>query len=65
MSTATKVKLDPDDLIDIPGGAKMVFVSKKTIANWLTAKALTRYKVNGGRTLISKRELLSLITKEA
>jgi hypothetical protein len=54
-----------DDLIDIPGAAKMVFVSKKTIANWLSASVLTRYKVNGGRTLISKRELVALIRKEA
>ena len=64
MPTA-KARVDLDDLIDIPGAARMVFVSKKTIENWLSAKVLARYKVNGGRTLVSKRELLALVTKEA
>jgi excisionase family DNA binding protein len=62
---ATKTKVDPEDLIDVSGGARMIFVTKKTIANWLSAGKLTRYKVNGGRVLISKRELLGLIRKEA
>jgi hypothetical protein len=62
----TKAKpLDIDDLIDIPGGAKMVFVTPKTIANWLSEGTLSRFKVHGGRTLVSKRELLALIKKEA
>jgi hypothetical protein len=66
MTTSMKGKpLDPEDLIDIPGGAKLVFVSKKTIANWLSQGILTRYKVLGGRTLVSKTELLGLIRKEA
>ena len=66
MANTTKAKpLDLDDLIDIPGGAKMVFVTPKTVANWLSQGVLTRFKVNGGRTLISKKELLGLIQKEA
>ena len=65
MATATKAKpLDLEDLIDIPGGAKMVFVTPKTIANWLSQGLLSRYKVNGGRTLVSRRELLGLIRKQ-
>jgi hypothetical protein len=66
MATTTKATkpLDPEDLIDIPRGAKMVFVSKKTIANWLSQGVLTRYKVNNGRTLVSRTELLALIRKE-
>jgi hypothetical protein len=56
--------VDPDDLTDIAGGAKLVFVAPKTISNWLSQGALTRYKVKNGRTLVSKRELLGLIRKE-
>ncbi|HKN77110.1 MAG TPA: hypothetical protein VJW94_18175 [Candidatus Acidoferrum sp.] len=65
MPTANKAQVDADDLIDIPGGAKMVFVTPKTIANWLSKGVLTRFKVNGGRVLISKRQLLGLVQKEA
>jgi excisionase family DNA binding protein len=56
--------VDFDDLVDIPTGAKLVFVSRKTVENWLSAGRLTRFKVAGGRTLIRKSELLGLI-KEA
>lgn len=63
---ATKVKIPPpDDLIDVAGAAKLVFVTKKTVANWMSTKILTRYKVNNGRTLVSKSELLGLIKREA
>jgi hypothetical protein len=55
---------DVQDLVDVPGGAAMVFVSRKTIWNWLTQGILTRYKVQG-RTLVSKRELAALIRKGA
>jgi hypothetical protein len=43
MATATKTKVDPEDLVDIPAGAKLVWVRPKTIANWLTQGKLTRY----------------------
>jgi excisionase family DNA binding protein len=56
--------IDLEDMVDIPTGAKMVFVSRKTVENWLSAGRLTRYKVAGGRTLIRKSELVGLI-KEA
>jgi len=65
MVTHKAQALDVEDLIDIPGGAKLIFVSRKTIANWLSQGVLSRYKVNGGRTLVSKKELLALIKKEA
>jgi hypothetical protein len=64
MAVATSKPVDLNDLIDIPGAAALVFVSRKTIENWLSSKVLTRFKVNGGRTLVSKRELLKLITRE-
>jgi hypothetical protein len=41
MATATKTKVDPEDLVDIPAGAKLVWVRPKTIANWLTQGKLT------------------------
>jgi len=64
MATTTKEKpVDIDDLIDVPGGAKTIFVSPKTIMNWLSEGVLTRFKVHGGRTLVSKKELLALIKK--
>ena len=56
--------VDLEDLVDIPTGAKLVFVSRKTVENWLSAGKLTRFKVAGGRTLIRKSELVGLI-KEA
>jgi hypothetical protein len=59
---ATK-KVDLADLIDIPTGAGLIFVTKKTIANWLSQGKLSRFKVAEGRTLISKRELIGLIKK--
>jgi excisionase family DNA binding protein len=62
MSVQSKLKLaDLEDLIDIPTGAKLVFVSRKTVENWLSAGRLRRYKVAGGRTLVRKSELLGLI----
>ena len=65
MAATSKAKIDPADLIDIPGAAKLVFVAKKTISNWLSEGTLTRYKLNGGRTLVSRSELLGLIKREA
>jgi hypothetical protein len=65
MATTKAQALDHADLIDIPGGAKLIFVSRKTIANWLSQGVISRYKVNGGRTLVSKKELFGLIKKEA
>jgi excisionase family DNA binding protein len=56
--------IDLEDMVDIPTGAKLVFVSRKTVENWLSAGRLTRYKVAGGRTLIRRSELVALI-KEA
>lgn len=56
--------LDVEDLTDVPGGAKLVFVSTKTIQNWLSQGVLTRFKVRNGRTLVSKKELISMIQKE-
>lgn len=56
---------DLEDLIDVPGAAAMVFVNKKTVTNWLSLGVLARYKVHNGRTLVSKKELMSLIRKEA
>ena len=66
MAATSKTKtVDLADLVDIPGAAAMLFVSKKTVANWLSAGTLTRFKLNGGRTLVSKSELLGLIKREA
>jgi hypothetical protein len=65
MASKKKAPLDANDLIDVPGGARMVFVSPKTVANWLSNGVLDRFKVNGGRTLISKSQLLGLIRKES
>jgi hypothetical protein len=52
-----------EDLIDIEGGAKLVFVKPKTICNWLSLKKLKRYKV-GRRTLVSKSEVLALVREK-
>lgn len=63
MATKAQTKaVDATDLIDIPGGAALVFMKPKTIANWFSQGVLTRYKI-GGRTLLSKSELLALIRK--
>ena len=60
---STRGKLNLEDLTNVTGGAKSIFVAPKTIWNWLSKGTLTRYKV-GGRTLVSKKELLSLIQRE-
>ena len=60
-----KAAVDLEDMVDIPTGAKSLFVSPKTIHNWLSAGKLTRFKVAGGRTLISRKELIALIKKVA
>ena len=49
-----------EDLIDIPGGAKLIFVTPKTISNWLWLGKLKRYKA-GRRTLVRKSEILALV----
>jgi excisionase family DNA binding protein len=61
--TEKKSKIPAEDLLDIPGGAKLVFVSPKTICNWLSNGKLRRYKV-GRRTLVRRSEVLALV-KEA
>lgn len=60
MPTKTKRGNLPKDLIDISTAGALVFVSRKTIANWLSYGKLRRFKA-GGRTLVSRGELLSLI----
>ena len=59
--------IDPEDLIDIPGGSKLAFVSRHTLENWLSQGVLTRFKIGPGRgrTLISRKELISLIRVDA
>ena len=49
-----------EDLIDIEGGAKLIFVKPKTIYNWLSLGKLKRYKA-GRRTLVRKSEILALV----
>jgi hypothetical protein len=49
-----------EDLIDIDGGAKLIFVSPKTICNWLSLGRLRRYKA-GRRTLVRKSEVLAMV----
>jgi len=53
-------RIPPEDLIDIEGGAKLIFVSKKTICNWLSLGRLKRYKA-GRRTLVRRSEVLALV----
>jgi len=53
-------KVPAEDLIDIPGGAKLIFVSGKTIRNWLSLGKLKKYKA-GRRTLVRKSEVLALV----
>jgi excisionase family DNA binding protein len=59
----TPVVHDADDLIDIRGASRMLFVKDPTIRSWLTRGKLRRFKA-GGRTLVRKSDLLLLI-KEA
>ena len=54
------LRIPPEDLIDIPGGAKLIFVSPKTINNWLSLGKLKRYKA-GRRTLVRKSEVVALV----
>jgi hypothetical protein len=49
-----------EDLIDIVGGAKLIYVSPKTICNWLSLGRLKRYKA-GRRTLVRKSEVIALV----
>jgi hypothetical protein len=64
MAITRKVKkVNLKDLIDIQGGARMIFVTPHTLENWISAGVLTRYKVRSGRTLVSKSELLALVRK--
>jgi len=56
-------RVDVGDLIDVPGGAKLIFVSSKTVQNWLSRGFLSRFKVRNGRTLVSKKELVAMIQK--
>jgi excisionase family DNA binding protein len=58
--TQKTATVPPEDLIDIVGGAKLIFVSPKTICNWLSAGKLRRYKV-GRRTLLRKSEVIALV----
>ena len=60
MTTEKKSKIPAEDLTDITGGAKLVFVSPKTICNWLSSGKLRRYKV-GRRTLVRRSEVLALV----
>jgi hypothetical protein len=53
-------RVSQEDLIDIAGGAKLIFVSPKTISNWLSLGRLKRYKA-GRRTLVRKSEILGLV----
>jgi hypothetical protein len=53
-------KIPQDDLIDIEGGAALIFVKPKTICNWLSLGRLKRYKA-GRRTLVRKSEVLALV----
>jgi hypothetical protein len=48
------------DLIDVEGGARLIFVKRKTIDNWLSLGRLKRYKA-GRRTLVRKSEILALV----
>jgi hypothetical protein len=65
MATKTKPEpIDLEDMTDIRTGAGSIFVSPKTVCNWLTQGKLSRFKV-GGKTLISKKELRALIKRVA
>jgi excisionase family DNA binding protein len=56
-------RIDAEDLIDVPGAAKLVFINSKTLFNWLSEGRLRRFKI-GRRTLVKKSEVLALV-KEA
>jgi hypothetical protein len=60
MSAKAPKRIPPEDLVDIAGGAKLIFVSPKTICNWLSLGRLKRYKA-GRRTLIRKSEVIALV----
>ena len=60
MAAKVLKKIPPDDLVDISGGAKLIFVSPKTICNWLSLGKLKRYKA-GRRTLVRKSEVIALV----
>lgn len=64
--TKDRNKIDVADLVNLDDAARLVSVSRKTVENWLSLGALTRFKVGPGqrcRTLISKTELVGLIRK--
>jgi excisionase family DNA binding protein len=57
-------KVIPDDLIDIETAAKLLFVSTKTIANWISEGRLRRFKA-GARTLVSKADVMGQVREVA
>lgn len=63
MPKEKKSQVPPGDLVDIRSGAALIYVSPKTICNWLSAGKLRRFKA-GRRTLVRRSEVLALV-KEA
>jgi hypothetical protein len=54
--------IEETQFLDVPGAMELTTYSEPSIRRLLTQKKLTRYKL-GGRTLIDRAELLSLIRK--
>ncbi len=55
--------ISQEDLIDIDGAAKLIWVKRKTIENWLSLGKLKRFKA-GRRTLLSRTQVLAQVREE-
>jgi hypothetical protein len=59
MNTAVE-RIDLEDLLPIPDGAKLVHLAESTVRGHLSAKRLTRFYV-GRRVLVSRSELARFV----
>lgn len=52
-----------EDLVTKKEGARLLGIAESTLNHWLTQKKLRRIKA-GSRTLVSKTDLIALLTVE-